>query len=129
MRNFFIISVFLLIFSSCSEEFVIVDVSKFNKEIEGKTDILGPEEIIILYYNYPPNESKPPLEIIVDSLGGNNFKVTLISSKLPDDSQEAEKIVMTLTRNGEMWKVLDIKKNWRCYRGRGHTGWGIDPCE
>ena len=118
----------MMILTSCTEEFDIKNPSKFNKEIEARTDIKTPEQLISIYYNYPPNEDIPKLEINSKELKNGFIEITLIHDQQQDDSQRAIKIVMLTKRNGKKWVVFEIKKNRKCYDGRGHTNWGTELC-
>ena len=114
--------------TSCSESFQTVDPKKFNEKIADRTDIKTPEELITLYYDWPESEGKPKLTIRANKSGDSNYEITLIHEGLQDDSQSGEKIVMKAKLNGPTWIVTEIKKNWKCWDGRGHSGWGTDPC-
>jgi hypothetical protein len=118
----------LFLFSSCSERFKTLDPKEFNQQIAGRTDINSPEELIKLYFNYPANEGTPQLSVETENLGGNNYRITLIHSHMEDDSEAAEKFVMTAHLSGRTWKVDEIKMNWKCWDDRGHTSWGTGPC-
>ena len=130
MKNSLFLTLFLLSFLlvGCSEDYVSIDPKDFNKKIESNRDIKSPEGLIKLYYNYPVNEPQPMISVTVELSGNGNYIITLIAEKLPDDSQSAEKIIMWASQNGEFWKVNEIRKNWRCYKNRGHQDWGTKPC-
>jgi hypothetical protein len=121
-----LISIFIL--TSCSESFDIKDPAEFNKKIETRTDIATAERLVEIYYNYPPNEATPKLEIESKKLGNGLIEVTLIHDGQEDDSQRATKIVMTTELTGEKWTVHEIKTNRKCWDGRGHTDWGTEWC-
>jgi len=123
-----IFSLFILVFSSCGEEFISIDPVDFNNKIKTRTDITTPEELITLFYNYPSEEGRPNLSISVEDFGNNEYRVTLINDKMYDDSQSGEKVIMEASRKGKIWNVSKIRKNWKCYSERGHTNWGINPC-
>ncbi len=61
--------------------------------------------------------------------GGTVLDVTVTDDGLMDDSVRGEKRVYKLEvgSNG-VWKVVSGSKTWRCWEGRGHTGWGTKPC-
>jgi len=128
VRSFFLLLVTLYSLSSCSKSFRPLDHHAFNERIASRTDIANPEALIRLYYDWPENEHVARLSIQTDSLGGNSFRITLIHEGLHDDSQSAEKIVMYATHAGSTWNVTEIKMNWKCWQGRGHTGWGTGRC-
>lgn len=130
MKNSLFLTIFLFIFLfvGCSEDYVSIDPSGFNKKIESHRDIKSPEVLIKLYYNYPVNEPQPMISVTTEQLSNVNYIITLITDKLPDDSQSSEKIVMWVSRIGEFWKVNEIRKSWRCYKNRGHQDWGTGPC-
>jgi hypothetical protein len=113
---------------SCSESFKTIDPKTFNEKIAERTDIKTPEQLITLYYNYPENEGHPTLTIKVNKTENGYFEITLVSEGLEDDSLSGEKIVMKAKLNGQKWVVTEIKKNWKCLDGRGHTSWGTKRC-
>ena len=114
--------------TSCSESFDIKSPADFNTKIKKRTDIATAEQLIELYYNYPPNEGTPNLEIKSEELGNGLTEVTLIHDGQEDDSQRATKIVMIAELKDEKWKVHEIKTNRKCWDGRGHTDWGTEWC-
>ena len=127
MKYFFILFfTFLLI--SCVESFDNMDTEMINKDIAGNINIKTPEELITLYYNFPSSESKPNLKIEKREIEKNIFEITLIHDNQQDDSQKAEKIIMIAEKLGAKWHVKKIKRNWKCYNGRGHTDWGTEVC-
>ena len=114
--------------TSCSESFNKLDAKAFNEKIANRTDIKTPEELIKIYYVYPASEGNPKLTINTKDLGDNRIEITSIHEGLEDDSQSGEKIVMTAKKNDQNWTVIEIKENWKCWDGRGHTSWGTTPC-
>jgi hypothetical protein len=129
MRQISGIVVILAFLISCSASFRKLDCHKFNEKIRSRTDIATPEELIKLYYNYPESEGTPKLSVQTVDLGKGNFEITLIHEGLEDDSQSAEKIVMTAHLKGQVWTVNEIEESWKCWDGRGHTNWGTSPCD
>ncbi|CAN5327384.1 hypothetical protein BH09BAC5_BH09BAC5_19770 [soil metagenome] len=128
MRQKFGLILILTFLASCSESFNILDIKTFNDKIASRTDIKTPEELINIYYDYPAGEGNPKLTIQTRDLGDNRVEITLIHEGLEDDSQSGEKIVMTAKQIGQTWTVIEIKENWKCWDGRGHTSWGTTPC-
>ncbi|MBE2216955.1 MAG: hypothetical protein IAE90_02050 [Ignavibacteria bacterium] len=124
----FLFAPFLVYFAGCDDESIPEDVSLFNKKIEYNRDIKTAKELMDLYYNRSPEEPTRNLSIVEEPLTPGRFRVTLINSKLADDSREAERLVMICKFDGTKWKVVTVERSWRCYKGRGHTDWGIEPC-
>lgn len=121
---------FLTFFNSCTESYKMLDTEKVNKQIQHRTDIETPEELIRLYYNYSDEgEGKQKLTLKTKNIGEHKFEIILIHEGLLDDSQADQKIIMTANLNGQTWIVNEIKENWKCREGRGHTNWGTGPCE
>ncbi len=112
----------------CGEDALSEDISGFNNIIHLKTDIKTAKEVMIMYNDFLPGERDSKYSLEEESLTPGRFRVTLIRSKIRDDSKESEKLVMIVKFDGTKWKVLVVERNWRCYPGRGHTNWGIDPC-
>jgi len=128
MKRFFAVGLFAIFLTSCSESFDYIDPAKFNNTIINRTDIETAEELITLYYNFPEIEGIPYISIETKDLKFGKIQVTLIHDKLMDDSIRALKIVMIVNQTGQSWTVLEIKKNWKCWEGRGHTNWGTEYC-
>ena len=128
MKKLFLIILPLLLCASCAEPFKEINPSEFNAKIALRTDIKSPEDLVLLYFDYPENEAKPELQITTKSLQNDSFEVTLIHTKLEDDSMEGEKIILTAKLSKQQWIVTEIKRNWRCWKDRGHISWGIESC-
>jgi len=35
---------------------------------------------------------------------------------------------MTAHKKENVWKVIEVKMNWKCYNDRGHSTWGTGNC-
>lgn len=119
----------MIFLTSCSESFKTLDNKLFNEIIAKRTDIKTPEELIKIYYNYPTSEGNSKFAIYTENLSNNSVKITLIHEGIEDDSISGEKIIMTARLTGQKWIVLEIKKNWKCWDGRGHRNWGTSLCK
>lgn len=128
MKGFLIVGLFSILLTSCSEKFEYVDSTKFNNSIANRTDIETAEEIIELYYGFPENEGTQNISIGTKELELGKIQVTLVHDDLKDDSLRALKIVMIVKQINQSWTVIEIKKNWKCWEGRGHTNWGTEYC-
>ncbi len=128
MKRFFGLLISIIVLTSCSETFDVKDPTEFNEEIEKRTDIETAEQLIEIYYNYPPNEGTPKLDITSNELSDRLKEVTLIHDEQEDDSQRATKIVMVTELDEKKWIVHQIKTNRKCWDGRGHTDWGNEWC-
>lgn len=120
-----IVSTFI---SSCSESFKNIDTQSFNEKISGRVDIETPEELMIIYYDYPEVEESPKFSVQFKELKADKYEITLIHEGIEDDSQSAIKVVMLAEKTGQTWVVLKIEKNRKCWDGRGHTTWGTGLC-
>lgn len=129
VKNILKITLITFLLASCGESFMYLETSDFNRKIENRNNIETPEALITLFYNYPENEGKPNLTITTKKLDSNKFEITLIHDHLQDDSQSAVKYVMFAEKNGEIWKAIEVKSNWKCYPGRGHETWGTTNCD
>lgn len=125
---YLILTLTVLTTISCAENFKSVDSTAFNAKIAERRDISTVEKLIEVYYDYPANEGDPNLQIVSEIIDKGIFKVILIDDWLEDDSQKAVKIVMLAELKDSVWIVHEIKKNWKCYDGRGHVGWGTKLC-
>jgi hypothetical protein len=124
--RFLILAVFIL--TSCSDSYKILNADSFNNKIAGRTDIKTPEDLITLYYGF----SSQNISVTSRELATDYYQITLIhefkGNSEGDDSVAGEKIVMTAKRIGQKWTICEIKEAWKCWSGRGHTGWGNTPC-
>lgn len=118
----------MLVMTSCTESFNYVAPNAFNTKIINREDIATPEGLILLYYDYSPNETKPKLTITSELRADSTYEITLIHEGIPDDSQSGLKIIMTAKKTGNTWKVNEIKQNWKCWPSRGHSNWGTGLC-
>lgn len=119
---------FLAIFPGCGEDSIPVDVSSFNKTIELRKDLKSAKEVMLEFYSSYHSEGGRDIKVTEENLTPGRFRVTLINDDLNDDSALAEKLVMVVKQDGTKWKVISIEKNWKCHKGRGHSGWGTEPC-
>ncbi|MDG6882440.1 Uncharacterised protein [Phocoenobacter uteri] len=126
--TFLLLTIFL---TACSEneKFETKDPAEFNQKIEKRTDIETAEQLIKIYYNYPTEEGSPKLDIKSKDISNGLTEITLIHDMLEDDSQRAIKIVMIAKHNDKKWLAQQIKTNWKCWEGRGHTDWGTEWCK
>jgi hypothetical protein len=126
----FLFGILILLVSACSDEsYSEIDPAEFNASIAVRTDISSAEALIEIYYNYPEEEGTTQISIESKRMNRNKVAVTLIHDRLADDSLRAIKITMIAKQVKGRWEVLSIRKQWRCYEGRGHTDWGIEFCK
>ena len=128
MKGILIVGLVTVFMTSCSESFDNIDSTEFNESIATRTDIKTAEELIMLYYGSPESEGVPDISIQTMELEFGKIQVTMVHDKLMDDSMRAVKIIMTVEQKDQSWIVLEIKKNWKCWEGRGHTNWGTEYC-
>lgn len=128
MNRFLIVGLISILLTSCSEKFEYVDSTKFNNSIANQSDIETAEELIRLYYSLPESEGPQNLSIETKELEFGKTQVTMVHDEMKDDSQRALKIVMTVKQTDRSWTVIEIRKNWKCWEGRGHTNWGTEYC-
>ncbi len=58
----------------------------------------------------------------------NIITLSLLEDDIPDDSMKARKVIMTLTKENNEIKVMDIKETYQCWKDRGHREWGPTLC-
>lgn len=128
MKTIALIPLIFLLKTCSPEKFDKIDPAEFNRQIVNRTDIHSAEQLVIIYYNFPENEGTPEFAISDTTLENNIIEVTLIHDRQKDDSQRATKVILTAKQDNGRWEVLEIKTNRMCYKGRGHTSWGTEPC-
>ncbi len=113
-----------------SEDFEHFETDEFNQIVAGHEKDLSAKEVMQLYYPFEVENSEGNEEININekTLENGNTLVTLIHDNQMDDSVKGEKFIMELAKSEGQWNVLSIKKNWKCYEGRGHTDWGTAFC-
>ena len=55
-------------------------------------------------------------------------QATLLRDRLEDDSVRAERWVLALDRDGEVWTLRSARWEQRCHQGRGHQDFGNELC-
>jgi hypothetical protein len=60
------------------------------------------------------------------SVDGN--RVTLLRDGLEDDSVRAERFVLELEEDGDVWSLVSARREQRCQAGRGHQEFGPELC-
>lgn len=112
------------------ELFERLDILGINQRISEAEEPLSPSQIMKMYYptEEESSEGKESVDIKENVLEHEEMEVVLIHDYQMDDSVKGAKYIMVLKKQGEDWKVVSLKKNWKCYKGRGHTFWGIDTC-
>lgn len=58
----------------------------------------------------------------------NTITLSLLEDDIPDDSMKARKVIMTIIKEDNIIKVIDIKETYQCWSGRGHQEWGPTLC-
>ena len=113
-----------------NEKFKTLNSDEINHLLKGKSENISAQDVMKLYYpkKVETAEGNEKIEISEKKLENGNALVTLIHDNLLDDSVRGEKCIMELKRTTNKWIVISIKKNWKCWNGRGHTDWGINLC-
>lgn len=117
-------------FKKTNEEFENLEIQEFNNSLSTEKNELSAKDVMHLYYPIEIENAEGKEEITIDekTLDNGNTLVTLIHDNQMDDSVKGDKLVMELSKIDGKWKALSIKKNWKCYDGRGHTDWGTEFC-
>lgn len=58
----------------------------------------------------------------------NKFTLSLLEDGINDDSLKALKVIMTVEKKKESFRVTKIKESYQCWKNRGHQDWGADYC-
>lgn len=115
-------------FFSCAEKFKQVNFYELNQKISQSTEALSSKDVMKLYYPKEDEEGKEKITMEEQILSNGNVEVVLIHDNQSDDSVRGSKYVLELEKQENQWIVVSLKRNWRCWDGRGHTGWGIELC-
>ena len=113
-----------------NEEFIRIDATELNFQLTQITTSMSAKEVMKLYYaqEVESKEGNEKITIQEKTLETGNTLVTLIHDNFMDDSLKGEKHVMELQKENNKWRIVSLKKNWKCWEGRGHTDWGIENC-
>jgi hypothetical protein len=112
------------------EEFEEVSPDDINQRLTKMGGDWSAKEVMKLFYPYEAEsgEGNEIIEISEKVSENGNTIITLIHDNQLDDSVKGEKYIMELTERNNRWTVLSIKRNWKCWEGRGHTDWGTELC-
>lgn len=112
------------------EKFQEINFNYLNKILSQKTEKLSVRQIMNIYYpiNIDNEEGNQIITIQERNLDNGTIEVELIHDNQLDDSIKAVKHLMILNNEGGNWEVISLKKNWKCWDGRGHTNWNIELC-
>lgn len=113
------------------DNFIFLTVGYFNIHLESSEEELTAKEVMLLFEPQEGEEGSSGNEtetIQEEILPNGNTLVTLVRDNFMDDSVKGEQHIMELEKIDGKWNVLYAKKNWKCYKGRGHTDWGIELC-
>ncbi len=112
------------------EKFENINTDEINQMLAKKSEDLTAQEVMKLYYpiKVDTGEGNEKIEISEHILDNGNTIVILIHDNLLDDSVKGEKYLMELIKTNDKWKVVSLKKNWKCWNDRGHSDWGIELC-
>lgn len=58
----------------------------------------------------------------------NKFTLSLLEDGINDDSLKALKVIMTVEKKNDSFRVKTIKESYQCWKNRGHQDWGADYC-
>lgn len=119
----------LILLTSCEEAYHSGDVDLFNRRIADLTDATTPEELIKYYYSYGKITGHLDITVDADQTFGGKYEITLIAEVIDRGSVCEDKVEMVAELVDQKWIVYEIRENWRCCDGRGHSSWGIEPCK
>lgn len=113
------------------EKFQTVNAYEINSLLKDNKESFSAQEVMELFYpkKIQANEGNEKIEVTEKELTNGNVIVTLVHDNLLDDSLRGEKYIMELKKVGDKWRVVSIKKNWKCWEGRGHIDWAIELCK
>jgi len=113
------------------ESFNVVDVAtiaQLNQKIVDQNLKTG-EEIMRAYNSEKSaDEGNYTYTVTEKNVDEKTLEVTLIEDGILDDSVAGQKVVMTLKKTNGTFKVVLIKKNYKCWQGRGHQNWSAELC-
>lgn len=129
MRGLILLPAFLFLLNSCKESYHNGDVDLFNRRIADLTDATTPEELIKYYYSYSKITGHLNITTDADNTFGGKYEITLIAEVNDRGSVCEDKVEMVAELVDQKWIVYEIRENWRCCDGKGHTSWGIERCQ
>ena len=120
------------------EQFEDGEFAELNERL--KDDAMAtPGEIMHMYYGHGEaaefegemeGEEMAPASLETEeiTLENGNTQITLIEDGLMDDATQSFKVIMELEKTGDIWQIVSIKQNWRCWRGENPGVWTTHPC-
>ena len=103
-------------------------IEALNKEIQDKK--LKTELEIMQAYT-PQNMNATgnyTYDVQTNLINDREKEITLISENFEDDSLNGLKVVLSLVKENEEWKVKDIKESYKCQLNRGQQTWSSSLC-
>lgn len=105
-----------------------VSFEELNHQLIKDTQ-LTPKDIMKLHYAHVElGEGNEKIVIAEDTLTNGNILITLTHENIPDDAIKAEKRIMELQKEDTHWKIISLKKNWKCWRNEDSSSWGVTRC-
>ena len=116
--------------NSAYEKFEMLKADVLNQMLAKENENLTAHEVMKLYYpkKVETSEGNEIIETSEHILDNGSTVVILIHDNLLDDSVKGEKHLMELKKTNDKWKVVSIKKNWKCWNDRGHAILCIELC-
>ena len=125
----FLVLACVLLFTACGESHNALSPEAFNKKLQSRTDLHSPEVVAKFWMEHlwgaVPQRG---FSIEIDSSHTPEYHIMLVADSLHDDSVMGKKFLLTAHKSEGMWQLSEIEHNWKCWPGRGHSGWGIVPC-
>jgi|GEM_PF-1710511 len=112
------------------EKFEKLDVSELNMKLVKSEEQFTPEAIMKMYYPHEVEgaEGNEQISIHRKQISKTEVEMILTHENMLDDSMNGEKYVLRLKKVGDRWVAASLKKNWKCWEGRGQNSWGISNC-
>jgi hypothetical protein len=110
-----------------------MDVSELNRQLEAvrlpELDALaGPVEVAARLSRERQAAWHSVAAVLLPSK--NDYEVTIVLDQVgDDDSVSGYRYTFVMTRpHPGTWSVTSAKQSWRCWPGRGHRDFSVEPC-
>ena len=103
------------------------DPTEFNNSLLLKR-ITDEKEVVTAYYGERSGNNPGTYQFTTKTKKDDIKEITFLHTNIPGGSVQAVQLIMTLKKENDGWKVLEIYRAWSCYNGKGHRAFTAEDC-
>ena len=115
-------------FSSCTEEYDLLDTTDINTRVQDRQDIETPEELILLFYDHPPGTRASDITVRSENYGNNEYRIELEHDPDRGKSYRAIRYVLLARLRDRQWFVSEIRRSSKCHQTPEPARWQPGRC-